>query len=246
MGCDGSFGDGPASVTRRPNPNSNKGDSGRRRVQSTAYVSIAFPTVVRRVQRCQRRVAAALPTTLLASVCLLHGVATRAATFAVIGSPKCGVRLGCEATHPSERDRAEIWSCSLAFWLSWSLFRKRNSSPGSKYKEHLSERGRTVVSRNCGGNFSVWETSYCIMSWIVYIYSCQQGFYHTENVFIAQVSFNNVFVNSVFPSFSGLNAVIKTCSVSVPWTLIHLLPSSLYEKEISGGAFRPTSFSSYT
>lgn len=125
----------------------------------------------------------AVPTTLLASVCLLHGVATRAATFSVIGSPKSGVRLDCEATHPSERHRAEIWSCSLAFWLSWSLFRKRNSSPGSKYKEHLSERGRTVVSRHCGGNFSVWETSYCIMSWIVYIYSCQQGFYHTENVF---------------------------------------------------------------
>lgn len=73
-----------------------------------AYVSIAFPTVVRGVQLCNGRVAATVPTTLLASVCLFHGGATRAATFAVIGNPKCGVRLDCEATHRSERHRAEI------------------------------------------------------------------------------------------------------------------------------------------
>lgn len=45
-----------------------------------------------------------------------------------------------------------------------------------------------------------------------------------------------------FSSFSGINGVFKTCSASVPQTLIHLLPSCLYAKELSDGTFRPTSF----
>lgn len=66
-----------------------------RGVPLPADVSIAFPTAVRRVQLCHGRVAAAGPTTLLASVCLFQGGATREAA---IESPTCGVRLGCAAT----------------------------------------------------------------------------------------------------------------------------------------------------
>lgn len=80
-----------------------------------AYVSIAFPTVVRGVQLCNGRVAATVPTTLLASVCLFQGGAMREAAFTVIESPKCGVRLGCAVTRPSVRNRAEIGGSP---WLS--------------------------------------------------------------------------------------------------------------------------------
>lgn len=78
-------------------------------------MSIAFPTAVRRVQLCHGRVAAAVPTTLLTSVCLFQGSATREAAVAAIESPKCGVRLGCAATSPSGRDRAEAGDSP---WLS--------------------------------------------------------------------------------------------------------------------------------
>lgn len=73
------------------------------------------------------------------------------------------------------------------------------------------------------------------------VYSCRQGFLHTENVSLLHKCLLCLLIQ-FFSSFSGINGVFKTCSASVPQTLIHLLPSCLYAKELSDGTFRPTSF----
>lgn len=86
--------------------------------------------------------------------------------------PKCGVQLGCVATRPLGRNRAETGGSSLVFWLAWSVPRKRNFYPGFKDKKHLPERGQTVFCFFVflhsvylflsAGILAYWKCFYCI------------------------------------------------------------------------------------
>lgn len=152
--------------------------------------------------------------------------------MAAIESPKCGVRLGCAATSPSGRDRAEVGGSP---WRSdWrGLYLRRGIPPLVLNIRSISPGVAGQRYHGTKGGILVYEKHCLFLS--AGIFAHRKCFLLHKCLLCLSIQF--------FSSFSGINGVFKTCSVSVPQTLIH--PACMRKNFLMGHLDQPALLATY-